>query len=224
MRIVNKLVIALGFLILAGSAHAQSAITIALGSGYNVGAVTFTPINPAGSQGLNADGSATVQQAPNYSILLNATGGATVTTLKAGQQYRAIACKSDGSACLLATFLATGAAQNITTALSAYPIGTGAGTVTIVASGANAMGTSAILSGACATAVSATATGVLTTDTVIYNPNVDPTGTTGYAVSASGSLYVWAYPIADHVNFKVCNNTSGSLTPSALTFNWKVIR
>lgn len=93
-----------------------------------------------------------------------------------------------------------------------------------VASGTAAMGTTAISSGTCATVVTVAATGVATTDTITYTPNADPTGVTGYAVSATGSLYVWAYPTSGNVNFKVCNNTSGSLTPGALTFNWRVTR
>jgi hypothetical protein len=93
-----------------------------------------------------------------------------------------------------------------------------------IANGTSAMGTSAISSGTCATVVTTSATGTATTDTIIYTPNADPTGVTGYAVSATGSLYIWAYPTTNNVNFKVCNNTAGSLTPSALTLNWKVIR
>jgi hypothetical protein len=86
------------------------------------------------------------------------------------------------------------------------------------------MGTSAISSGTCATVVTTSATGTATTDSILYTPNVDPTGVTGYAPSASGSLYIWAYPTANNVNFKVCNNTSGSITPSSLVLNWRVIR
>jgi hypothetical protein len=93
-----------------------------------------------------------------------------------------------------------------------------------IASGTAAMGTSAISSGACASVVSVSATGVATTDVIAATPNADPTGVTGYAVSASGSLYIQAYPTAGYVNFKVCNNTSASLTPGALTLNWKVTR
>lgn len=93
-----------------------------------------------------------------------------------------------------------------------------------IASGTSAMGTGAITSGTCATAVTTSATGTATTDTIVATPNADPTGVTGYAVSATGSLYIQSYPTANNVNFKVCNNTSGSLTPSALTLNWKVIR
>ena len=112
---------------------------------------------------------------------------------------------------------------NYTQSTDVFSCGTTSSTTT-VATGTSAMGTSAISSGACATVVSATATGTLTTDKIVYTPNADPTGVTGYAVSATGSLYIWAYPTADHANFKVCNNTSGSLTPSALSLNWSVIR
>lgn len=93
-----------------------------------------------------------------------------------------------------------------------------------IANGTSAMGTSAISSGTCATVVTTAATGVATTDVIVYTPNTDPTAVTGYGPSASGSLYIWAYPTANNVNFKVCNNTSGSITPSALTLNWKVTR
>lgn len=93
-----------------------------------------------------------------------------------------------------------------------------------IASGTSAMGTSGITTGTCASVVTTSATGVATTDVIQYTPNADPTGVTGYAVSATGSLYIWAYPTANNVNFRVCNNTSGTLTPSALTLNWKVVR
>lgn len=94
----------------------------------------------------------------------------------------------------------------------------------VIASGSTAMGTSAISSGACATAVTVSAAGVATTDRIAVTPNADPTTVTGYAVSASGSLYIQAYPTSGNVNFKVCNPTSGSLTPAALTLNWAVTR
>lgn len=94
----------------------------------------------------------------------------------------------------------------------------------VIASGTAAMGTSSISSGACSAAVTVSATGVGTTDVITFMPNGDPTGITGYAPSATGSLYIWGYPTANNVNFKVCNNTSGAITPSALTLNWKVTR
>jgi hypothetical protein len=93
-----------------------------------------------------------------------------------------------------------------------------------VGSGTIALTTSAVGSGACSSASTVTITGTAATDAVIVSPNADPTGVTGYAVSATGSLYIWVYPTTNTVNAKVCNNTSGSLTPSALTLNVRVSR
>lgn len=93
-----------------------------------------------------------------------------------------------------------------------------------VASGTSALGTSAISSATCATVVTTSATGTATTDTVLAGFNGDPTGVTGYAASTSGMLTIIAYPSANNVNFKVCNNTASSITPGAITLNWRVIR
>lgn len=93
-----------------------------------------------------------------------------------------------------------------------------------VASGTSALGTGAISSGACATAVTTSATNVATTDVINWGFNGDPTGVTGYAPSANGMLTIVAYPSANNVNFKVCNNTGASITPGAVTLNWIVVR
>lgn len=93
-----------------------------------------------------------------------------------------------------------------------------------VASGTSALGTSAISSATCATVVTTTATGTATTDVINWGFNGDPTGVTGYAASASGMLTIIAYPSANNVNFKVCNNTAGSITPGAITLNWIVVK
>lgn len=96
-------------------------------------------------------------------------------------------------------------------------------TVTI-ASGTKALATSAITSATCTAAQTSTATGTLTTDTIIPTFNGDPTGVTGYVPLVSGMLSIIYYPTADTVNFKVCNNTSSSITPGAITLNWTVVR
>jgi len=93
----------------------------------------------------------------------------------------------------------------------------------IVASGTSTMGTSAISSGACATTVTTTATGAATTSKIVATPSVDPQTKTGYAVSASGSLSVYAYPTSNAVHFEVCNGTGSTITPAAITFNWAVL-
>jgi hypothetical protein len=94
-----------------------------------------------------------------------------------------------------------------------------------IASGTAAMGATAIASGACATVVTATATGAATTDTIAAGFNGDPTAVAGYGASSTGAvLTIYPYPTSGNVNFKVCNSTSASITPGALTLNWKVYR
>jgi len=98
------------------------------------------------------------------------------------------------------------------------------GSACLIASGTAALGTSAIASGACATVVTATATGTATTDVVTASFNGDPTAVTGYIPATAGMLTIIAYPTADTFNAKVCNNTSASITPGAITLNWRVVR
>lgn len=94
-----------------------------------------------------------------------------------------------------------------------------------IASGTAVMGTSAITSGACATVVTVSGTGIATTDVITVSFNSDPTAVTGYGASATGAvLTIYPYPTANNANFKVCNSTASSITPSALTLNWKVVR
>lgn len=93
-----------------------------------------------------------------------------------------------------------------------------------IASGTSALGTSSISSGACATVVTTTATGVASTDTIQWTPNASIKAVTGYAPSTSGGLSIAAYPTSGNVNFDVCNWSSGSITPGAVTLNWRVVR
>lgn len=93
-----------------------------------------------------------------------------------------------------------------------------------IASGTAAMPTTAISSGTCSSVVTVSASGVATTDTITASPNGDPTATTGYLPLTTGSVYIWSYPTSGNVNFKTCNNSSGSITPGAVTLNWRVVR
>ena len=113
----------------------------------------------------------------------------------------------------------TGVATAIAANLSAA-----GGLTTTIASGTSALGTSAISSGACATVVTTTATNTATTDVVLVGFNGDPTAVTGYAPSANGMLTIISYPTANNINHKVCNNTGSSVTPGAITLNWRVVR
>ena len=93
-----------------------------------------------------------------------------------------------------------------------------------IASGTSALGTGAISSGACASVVTTAATGTATTDDIQADFNADPTSTTGYSPSSNGMLTIIKYPTSGNVNFKVCNNSGSSITPGAVTLNWRVVR
>jgi hypothetical protein len=93
-----------------------------------------------------------------------------------------------------------------------------------IASGSTALGTSAIASGACATVVTAAATGVVSTDTIAWNPNASLTAVTGYVPATTGGLSISAFPSANLVSFDVCNWSNASITPGAVTLNWRVAR
>lgn len=117
------------------------------------------------------------------------------------------------------TGLGTGVGSALGTSLS-----NAGGITSTIASGTAALGVGAISSGTCATVVTVSATNVVTTDTLTASFNGDPTSTTGYIPSTSGMLTIIGYPTLNNVNFKVCNNTSGSITPGAVTVNWRVVR
>lgn len=115
--------------------------------------------------------------------------------------------------------LGTGVAAALGNSLSAA-----GGVTSTIASGTSALGTSAIASATCATVVTVTATNTATTDVVMASFNSDPTAVTGYIPSTAGMLTIFAYPTANNVNFKICNNTLASITPGAVTLNWRVVR
>jgi hypothetical protein len=54
--------------------------------------------------------------------------------------------------------------------------------------------------------------------------NGDPTAVTGYIPATAGMLTIITYPTTNTFNAKVCNNTSSSITPGAITLNWRVVR
>ena len=93
-----------------------------------------------------------------------------------------------------------------------------------IASGTAALGTSLIASGAAASIVTVSAPGVAATDVINWGFNTRPSQVTGYAPLITGCLRIDAYPTTDNVNFEVSNMTGASITPAAMTLNWKVVR
>lgn len=93
----------------------------------------------------------------------------------------------------------------------------------LVTSGSQALSTSQINSAACVVTTVSNAN-ILSTDFAAINLSGDPTGTTGYIPSTSGTLYSYYWISAGALNVKVCNNTSAAITPGAVTINFGVWR
>jgi hypothetical protein len=151
-------------------------------------------------------------------------GGASTYVLRAGSNSApvCIGIVSDGTNYRIVPdgpALGTNVAAALATTLSAA-----GGLTSTIASGTSALGTSAISSAACATVVTTAATNTATTDVVLASFNGDPTAVTGYIPATAGMLTIISYPTSGNVNFKVCNNTSASITPGAITLNWRVLR
>lgn len=99
------------------------------------------------------------------------------------------------------------------------------GTVSSIASGTQALGTSAIAAGACATAFNISASGVASSDRIQVDFNANPTSITGYGTATTGNLTIYKWPTTNTVNIQVCNNNAtGTITPSAATLNYGVLR
>jgi hypothetical protein len=87
----------------------------------------------------------------------------------------------------------------------------------VVASGTATMTTAAIGAGACGTTVTVAATGSATTDRITHSYNAAP-------AANPAQLVISAWPTVNNVNFQYCNPTAGSITPTAATLNWGVVR
>lgn len=112
-----------------------------------------------------------------------------------------------------------------TTSEKTFTVPDASSTLTVtVASGTKALDTDAIASTACDTLSTTTATGAASTDVLIITPNADITAVTGYAPVTTGGLQVFYWLTTNTINWKICNPTSSSITPGAVTLNYRIVR
>lgn len=94
-----------------------------------------------------------------------------------------------------------------------------------IAAGQTAMPTAAVGGNACsAAATTATATGATTTDSSEFAYASDPTGVLGYGGGTNGGIEIRRYVTTNTMNFKLCNTTASSITPGAISVNWRIAR
>lgn len=195
-------------------------VTPALGTPASGVATNLTGLPIAGITGLGANVGTALGSALNGTGALSATTSPVFVTPALGTPASGVGTNLTGipigsGISGLGTGVATAAATNLSA---------NGGFTSTIASGATAMGTGAISSGTCATVVTATATNTATTDVITASFNGDPTGVTGYTPVTSGALTIFVYPTLNTANFKVCNLTASSVTPGAVTLNWRVVR
>jgi len=102
--------------------------------------------------------------------------------------------------------------------LSIMDPGANSSFVILVASGTSTLGNTSIASGSCATTVTTSAANVAGTDSIKWSYASFPAPVT------DGRLILNAFTSAGHVNFSLCNPTSGAIVPSGLTVNWRISR
>lgn len=148
----------------------------------------------------------------------SATNCATFTTNGKG-----LITAASQTTCTPAIASITGFGTGVATALGTATSTTG-GVPVIIAKGTITLGTSAISANTCASIVTVSATGVATTDVVNPGLNARISTVTGYTPASTGALRIDVYPTANNVNAEVCNPTSSSITPGAVTLNFQVLR
>lgn len=108
------------------------------------------------------------------------------------------------------------------TAAMGHTLSVAGGLASTIAGGTATIPATAIASGACATAVTVSGTGIATTDVLAASFAADPTSTTGFLPTAM--LTIVPFVTSGNAGFRACNLTSASITPTATTINWKVVR
>ena len=92
-----------------------------------------------------------------------------------------------------------------------------------VFAGTKALATGSITSTACHSDT-LTATGVASTDAIAWNSNASLSAVTGYIPATTGGLTINVYPTTNTINIDVCNWSTASITPGAVTLNVVVTR
>lgn len=150
---------------------------------------------------------------------LNVNGLGAHTIVKAGNSGQAALVANDILTNMVASFVYDATSTTWELQNPQQPAASGTSTI---CSGTITLNPGAVSSNTCSSAATGTCAGLATTDNIMVDFNADPTATTGYLPGSMGTIV--KYPTANTVNVKYCNNTTGSITPSSVTLNYRVVR
>jgi len=162
-------------------------------------------------------GVATATSVNGLSLTANATGfsvagGTTSKTLTVSNTITLTAGTDSQTAAIPSA--ATGSTVNVTQTICS-------GTMTL---GTTAMSSGTKFGASASAPLTATCTGAATSDNVMIDFASDPSGVTGYAPSANGTLTIVKWVTANTLNLYQYNDTANSVTPGAMTVNYRVVR
>jgi hypothetical protein len=192
--------------------------TTALASGDSFQLVSFDPaVQIAAAAVASTGGANAVQTADGAGGFLNsgctATGG--VMTCSGG-----FIGSLNGSSVLANGTTATTQTSGDSTAKVATDAFVAAALGASVTDSTTTVGTTAISANSCTSATTVTMAGVTTSMTFAFTPTADLSAVTGWGAGGA-TLFFDAWPSANTLNYKVCNNSSAGITPGSST-TWNV--
>lgn len=97
-------------------------------------------------------------------------------------------------------------------------------TTSTICSGTVTLGTGALSTATKGNGSTSACSGLATTDAITNTANAEIFTLTGFTPSANGILTISCWPTANTVNCEEENNTAGTITPAAVTVNYRVVR
>lgn len=210
--------IAAGILIKGGGAGACAAASSVTDNGTTIsstesasfGASVSTTADGVHPSQLNFVGNTTAQAAGSNTFGIQGPNAATFTAYN----WQVASAAPGGSSFMLLGAPSAGVSQ-----LTYSAAGTNAAESLGISDTTFTNATTSISGNSCsASAVTVTLTGLTTSMALMITPSADVSGSAGWG--STGGLVIDAWPSSSNtMSYKICNQTSGSITPGAITWN-----
>jgi hypothetical protein len=195
---------------IGNSSLSNSAITIA-GTSVSLGGSTSSLPSPGAIGGTTPAAITGTTITVNTGLVIN---GSTAITSTSSANSQAVTCATGGSG----TQVCDAAGSWISGSTTVGGVTCTLGSTCFPSDTTFTVGTTAIAANTCTSASTVTMTGLTTAMAFSISPSADVSGVTGWG--STGGLVIDAWPTSNTLNYKVCNQTAASITPSAsVTFN-----